>query len=131
MSSASLAVERLIVDALTAAPDLAGLTGIFDWVAPDATAPYLTVGADTVIDWSHKTGTGHEHRVQISVWDDAGGTARLKALAGAAEAALRTVGGTRDGHRVASVAFVRAVFLKATNGWSQAALDFRIRTEAL
>ncbi len=131
MSSASLAVERLVVAALTAAPDLAALTGIFDWVAPDAAAPYLTVGADAVSDWSHKTGTGHEHRVQLSLWDDAAGTVRLKALAGAAEAAVRGVAGTQDGHRVAGVAFVRAVFLKETTGWTQASLDFRIRTEVV
>ncbi len=131
MSSASLAVEQLLIAALAATPELGALTGIFDWVAPDAIAPYLTVGADAVSDWSHKTGTGHEHRVQLSLWDDAAGTARLKALAGAVEAAVRTVAGSRDGHRVVSVAFVRAVFIKATSGWSQGALDFRIRTEVL
>ncbi len=130
MSSASLAVQALVSAALTAAPDLV-VTGVFDWVAPDAVAPYVTVGADAVTDWSTKTGIGHEHRVQLSVWDDAPGTARLKALAAAAEAAVRTVGGTQDGHRVASVLFVRAVFLKDTNGWNQAAIDFRIRTEQL
>ncbi len=130
MSSASLAVQSLVVAALTAAPDLVG-TGVFDWVAPDAAAPYVTVGADAVTDWSTKTATGHEHRVQISVWDDAPGTARLKALAAAAEAAIRTVTGTAAGHRVAGVLFVRAVFLKDTTGWNQAAIDFRIRTEQL
>ena len=130
MSSASLAVQSLVTAALAAAPDLV-VTGVFDWVAPDAVAPYVTVGADAVTDWSTKTGTGHEHRVQLSIWDDAPGTARLKALAAAAEAAVRTVGGTTDGHRVASVRFDRAVFLKDTSGWNQAAIDFRIRTEQL
>ena len=130
MTSASLAVQGLVAAALAAAADLT-VTGVFDWVAPDAVAPYVTVGADAVTDWSHKTGTGHEHRVQISVWDDRPGTARLKALAAAAETAVRTVTGTRDGHRVASVVFARAVFIKDPNGWSQAALDFRIRTEQL
>lgn len=130
MTSASLAVQGLVTAALAAAPDLA-VTGVFDWVAPDAAAPYVTVGADAVTDWSTKTGTGHEHRVQISVWDDAPGTARLKALAAAAETAVRTVTGTADGHRVAGVLFVRAVFVKDASGWNQAAIDFRIRTEQL
>ena len=131
MSSASLAVQTLVTAALAAAPGLAPLTGIFDWVAPNAVAPYLTIGADAVTDWSTKTGVGHEHRVQLSLWDDAPGTGRLKVLAAAAEAAVRTVAGTQDGHRVASVAFVRAVFVKETTGWMQAALDFRIRTEVI
>ncbi len=130
MTSASLAVQRLVSAALAAAPDLA-VTGVFDWVAPDAAAPYVTIGADAVTDWSHKTGTGHEHRVQISVWDDRPGIARLKMLAAAVEGAIRPLGGTRDGHRVAGVVFARAVFVKDLNGWSQAALDFRIRTEML
>lgn len=130
MTSASLAVQGMVFAALTAAPDLV-VTGVFDWVAPDAAAPYVTIGADAVTDWSHKTGIGHEHRVQISVWDDRPGTARLKALAAAIETAVRALAGSRDGHRVAGVAFVRAVFVKDPSGWTQAALDFRIRTEAL
>ena len=130
MTSASLAVQGLVTAALAAAPDLV-VSGVFDWVAPDAVAPYATVGADAVTDWSTKTGTGHEHRVQISVWDDQPEMTRLKTLAGAAEAAVRTVTGSAGGHRVASVLFGRAVFLKGTGGWSQASLDFRIRTEQL
>ena len=130
MTSASLAVQAMVAAALAAAPDLV-VTGVFDWVAPDAAAPYVTVGADAVSDWSHKTGTGHEHRVQISVWDNAPGTARLKSLAAAVETAVRALTGTRDGHRIAGVAFVRVVFVKDASGWNHAALDFRIRTEVV
>ena len=130
MSSASLAVQGMVAAALAAASDLL-VTGVFDWVAPDAAAPYATVGADAVTDWSTKTGIGHEHRVQISVWDDQPGLTRLKNLAAAAEDAVRTVAGSGGGHRVVSVLFVRAVFLKGTDGWNQASLDFRIRTEQL
>lgn len=129
--SASLAVQSLIVAALKSAPALAPLTGVFDGVAPDAVAPYLTVGPDTMIDWSHKTGIGHDHGVRLSVWDDRAGTARVKTLAAAAEAAVRALAGSRDGHRIASVAFVRAVFVKDPGGWTQAAIDFRIRTQEI
>lgn len=126
--SASLAVQRLIFAALAGVP---GLTGAFDGVAPDAVAPYLTLGADSVTDWSHKTGTGHEHRVQLVVWDDLPGTARVKTLAAAVEAAVAVLAGSRDGHRIAGVAFLRTVVLKDPGGWTQASLDFRIRTEQL
>lgn len=129
--SASLAVQSLIAMALKAAPDLAMLTGVFDGVASDAVAPYLTIGADSVTDWSHKTGTGHEHRVQLSLWDDRPGTARLKILAAAVETAVRALSGSRDGTRIAGVVFVHAVFVKDPGGWTQASLDFRIRTEQL
>ncbi len=126
---ASLALQSMIVAALKAAPDLAPLTGVFDGVAPDAVAPYLTVGPDAMTDWSHKTGTGHEHLVRLSVWDDRPGTARVKTLAAAAEAAVRALAGSRDDTRIAGVAFVRTVFVKDPGGWTQAAIDFRIRTE--
>ena len=129
--SASIAVQRLIVAALKAASSLAALTGVFDGVAPDAVAPYLTVGADVTTDWSHKTGTGHEHLVHLAVWDDLPGTARVKTLAAAAEAAIRALTGSRDGHRIAGVAFVRTVVVKDPGGWTQASLEFRIRTEQL
>lgn len=82
--SASLAVQRMIHAALTSAPGLAELSGVFDGVPADAAAPYLTLGPDLVSDWSHKTGIGHEHRVQLTVWDDRAGMARVKSMAGAA-----------------------------------------------
>lgn len=126
--SASLAVQRLLVAALGG---VAGLTGIHDGVAPDARAPYLTLGPGSVADWSTKTGTGHEHRVELTVWDDLAATARVKALAAAVEAAVVALTGSRDGHRIAGVAFVRTVFAKDVGGWTQASLDFRIRTEQL
>jgi hypothetical protein len=129
--SVSLAVQSLIVAALKAAPDLATLTGVFDGVAPDAVAPYLTVGPESMADWSHKTGIGHEHQVRLALWDDRPGTARVKTLAAAAETAVRALAGARDGHRIAGVAFVRTVFVKDPGGWTQAAIDFRIRTEQL
>ena len=62
--SASLAVQRLVVAALSG---VAGVTGVFDAPPVDALAPYLVVGPDLVADWSTKTETGHEHRFAVSV----------------------------------------------------------------
>ncbi|UAJ08810.1 tail completion protein gp17 [Glacieibacterium megasporae] len=129
--SASLAVQSLIVAALRSAPGLEPLTGVCDGVAPDAVAPYLTVGPDSMADWSHQTGTGHEHAVRLALWDDRPGTARVKVLAAAAETAIRALSGSRDATRIAGVAFIRTVFVKDPGGWTQAAIDFRIRTEQL
>lgn len=129
--SASLAVQRLLVAALTADPALGELTGVHDGVPVDAAAPYLTLGPDVVTDWSHKTGIGHEHRVQLAVWDEPGGTARVKRLAAAAEAAVRGLRGTSGGHRIAGVAFQRSLVLKDPDGWTQGVVEFRIRTEQL
>lgn len=129
--SASLAVQRLLVAALTADPALAALTGVFDGVPVEAAPPYLTLGPDIVSDWSHQTGIGHEHRVSLAVWDEPGGTARVKTLAAAAEARVRGLAGTDGGHRVAGVAFVRSFVLKDPDGWTQGVVEFRIRTEQL
>ena len=72
--SASLAVQVLLRAAL------AGVGAVYDAVQVSAAAPYLTIGPDSVTDWSHKTGQGREHRVLVGVWDDAPGRPRVKTL---------------------------------------------------
>ena len=137
--SASLAVQQALRAALVAAPGLAGLTGVFDGVPVNAQPPYLTLGPDVVTDWSHKSGIGHEHRIQLGLWDDATGSARVKTLCGAAEDAVRALtgtlpeagAGTGAGHRIASVQFLRGFVLKDPDGWTQGIVEFRIRTEQL
>lgn len=126
--SASLAVQRVIHGALAT---LTGVTGVFDGVPADATAPYLTLGPDLVSDRSHKTGIGHEHRVQINIWDDRPGSTRVKSLAAEVEARLRVVAGTTDGHRIASAVFLRSFVAASPGGWTQGVVEFRIRTEQL
>jgi len=126
--SASLAMQRLMVAALASVD---GVTGVFDVPPVDAAGPYLTVGPDLVSDWSTKTETGHEHRVQVRVWDEGPGVARLKPLMGAVEAALAGLSGARDGHVLVSSRLVRALVLGEVGGWNEGLVEFRLRSRAV
>ncbi len=126
--SAGLAVQRLVRAALLG---IDGVTGVFDGPPPGQAAPYLVIGPDVTTDWSHKSGVGHEHRISVSAWDAGPGAARAKALAGRVEAALRGLAGESGGNRVVSAVFVRALVLVDAEGWSQAVVDFRVRTLAV
>ena len=119
----------LVQQALRAA--LAPLGTVYDAVPADAAAPYITIGPDTLTDWSTKTGQGREHRVLIGVWDDAPGLTRAKALLGAAEQAVLALTGADGGWRIASVLFVRSFVQRDPEGWSHGVADFRIRTEEI
>jgi len=130
VSSASLAVQRALFAALRATPALAGCA-LYDGVPADAAPPYLTLGPDVVTDWSTKSTTGHEHRVQLTLWDQGPGSAGAKTLLAAVEAAVRALGGTTDGHRIAGVLFLRSFTTRAADGWTQGIAEFRIRTQQL
>jgi len=126
--SASLAMQRLMVAALAA---VEGVTGVFDAPPVDAVAPYLTIGPDLMTDWSTKTETGHEHRVQVRVWDDASGGARLKPMMAAVEAVLAGLEGARDGHVLVSSRLVRALVRSEVGGWSEGLVEFRLRSRVV
>lgn len=128
--SASLAVQKALFTALEAA--LSGqVSGVFDGVPADAALPYATIGPDLTTDWSHKTGSGREHRISVSVWDAGPGVAAAKALLGRAEAAVLALGGDIGGHRIAGVTFVRGFVSREPGGESRGLAEFRIRTEAI
>jgi len=126
--SASLAMQRLMVTALAA---VEGVTGVFDAPPVDAVAPYLTIGPDLVSDWSTKTETGHEHRVQVRVWDEGPGVARLKPIMAGVEAALAGLEGARDGHVLVSSRLVRALARAEAGGWSEGLVEFRLRSRVV
>ncbi len=122
---ASLAMQRLMVSALAA---IDGVTGVFDGPPVDAAAPYLVIGPELLTDWSTKTETGHEHRVQVRVWDESRSGTRVRPLMAAIEMALAGLTGTMDGHRLVSSRLVRAAVLTGEDGWTQGLVEFRLRS---
>jgi len=116
--------------ALRAEPSLAACA-LYDAVPVEAAAPYVTLGPDVVTDWSAKTDIGHEHRVQLTVWDNGPGSSAAKRLLPGVESAVRSLAGRVDGHRIANVCFLRAYTTKAADGWTQGIAEFRIRTQQL
>ena len=121
--------SSLVQQALRTA--LAPLGRVYDAVPPDAALPYLTVGPDLVSDWSTKTSQGREHRVSVGVWDDAPALARVRALLGAVDAAVRPIAASANGWRIAHVLFVRSFVIRDPEGLHHGVADFRIRTEEI
>lgn len=128
--NASIALRRVVVAALRAHAPLAALTGIFDAPPPGQSYPYLSLGPDTTSDWSHKTGEGRDHRLQISLWDDAPDRCRLMQLIGEVEAALAQLPSELNGHRLVSFRLSRSLVLRDPMGVDQGVMEFRARTFA-
>jgi hypothetical protein len=85
--------------AARAAAALGAIEGLGVYCAPPirAAAPYALVEAGPESDWGHKSGTGRELRLAVTLHDRGERTERLRALAAAAEAAVAGLAGTQGG----------------------------------
>ncbi len=125
---ASLAMQRLIVAAVS---DLPGISGVFDGPPGDPVPPYVVLGPELLTDWSTKTETGHEHRVQLRIWDRGRSAVRVKPLMAAVQAVMAGLAGEADGHRLVTSRFVRALVLNDGDGWTQGLVEFRLRSRSV
>lgn len=130
MSGASLALQQALVGALRQAPGLHALTGVFDTPPPGQPLPFAAFGPDIVSDWSHKTGAGRRHRVQINIWTDDGDTIALRRMMAAAEAAAEGVGPTLDGHRLVGIRLERSFVRRDAAGADQGVIELGALTLA-
>ena len=128
MSTAAQALQRALVATLRAASFAGGLTGIYDGPPADAACPYVAISDGSTTDWSHKTGRGREHRLSIAIWDDGATPARLHGLLAQAEDAIEAMPRDLDGHRIASLVFLRARIVRDPDGPWAGRLDYRVRT---
>ena len=103
---------------------VAGLTGVFDGPPARAAYPYAAIDASTESDWSHKSGSGREVLIAVTIWDDQ--PARLQALADAVEAkVLATAVG--DAWQLVSLNLIRRRTIRDVAGPWATAIDFRAR----
>lgn len=103
---------------------VAQLTGVFDGPPARAAYPYLVVDAGTELDWSHKSGTGREIAVAVTLWDDQ--PARLQDIAPHVEQSVQDVSAV-EGWTLVSLRFSRKRVLRDVAGPWAVALDFRAR----
>lgn len=103
---------------------LAELTGVFDGPPARATFPYAAIDASFERDWSHKSGSGREVMIAVTVWDDQ--PARLQSLADEVEAKAAAIGGTSEWHLVSLVLVRRRTIRDVAGPWATA-VDFRAR----
>lgn len=128
MSTAAQALQRALVASLRAAPLAGELTGIYDGPPADAVCPYLAISDGATTDWSHKSGRGREHRLSIVIWDDGRTPARVHDLLARAEDVIEAIPPDLDGHRIASLLFLRGRVLRDPSGPWAGRLDYRVRT---
>ena len=119
--SAGGALQTAIATALTG---VSGLTGVFDGPPARVAYPYVALDATTETDWSHKSGTGREVMVAITVWDDQ--PVRLHDLADSVEAALDSLASIA-GWQLVNMQLVRRRIVRDVAGPWAAAVDFRAR----
>lgn len=128
------ALQAAVFGRLAGDAALAGLVGaaIYDAVPPGAgTGTFVLIGPEEVRDASDKTGDGAEHRLVISVVSDAAGFQAAKAAAVAVSDALAGADLVLARGRLVSMAFVKGVARRTTNGTGRRIdLTFRARVEA-
>jgi hypothetical protein len=107
---------------------LSELTGVFDGPPARAAYPYAAIDASTESDWSHKSGSGREVLVAVTVWDDQ--PARLQALADSVEAQVLATNIT-DAWQLVSLKLIRRRTIRDVAGPWATAVDFRARMLAL
>lgn len=116
-----------VATALAQAPGLAGVA-VFDAPPERAARPFAVVAEPQLAEWGLKEIAGCEARLSVLIEDGGPSPARLRGLAGEAEAAMaalpRRLG---EGWRWASLVMVRSRILRAGEGRWTAILDWRVR----
>ncbi len=112
MSGASPLLQTAAIAALQGAD---GIGGVYDGSPLQAAFPYAVVECGPESDWSHKSGSGREVRLAVTIRDEGERPARLQRLMGDAEAAIYGLGGI-EGWRIVSLHFVRSQGLRETRG---------------
>ena len=129
MSGAAEAVQAALVAALAGHAALADVVGgIFDGPPAQADYPYVAIGGGATGDWSHKTGRGREHRLAVTIWDDGDRPSRLHRLMAEAEDAIEGIDPVFDGHRIASLVFLRSRVIRDADGPWAGIVEYRART---
>jgi len=119
--SAGAALQTAAVSALAG---VSGLSGVFDGPPARAAYPYAAIDASVESDWSHKTGTGREVLLAVTLWDDQ--PERLQDLADLVEAGVLAVAKT-DAWQLVSLVLTRRKTLRDVAGPWASALNFRAR----
>lgn len=119
--SAGAELQAALAKSLAAVGEL---TGVFDGPPARAAFPYAAIDASLERDWSHKTASGREVLVAVTVWDDQ--PARLQQLADVVEESVLALAVTGEWQLV-TLRLVRRRTLRDVAGPWATAIDFRAR----
>lgn len=118
--------ETLIEAASSALRSVEGLNGIYDGQPLQGAFPYAMLEAGPESDWSHKSGTGRELRLAVTIHDQGERPARLRRLVQGVEEAIDGMDGALEEWRLVTLIFVRGRLLRGEAGWT-ATSEFRAR----
>lgn len=121
----------LIAAAMAALRDIGGLTGIHEAMPLQAAPPYATVEAGLESDWSHKSGSGRETRLTVTLRDQGERPTRLRGLAAEVASALEGLGPELEGWRLVTLNFVRGMTTAESAGRWALTIDYRARMLAV
>jgi hypothetical protein len=122
--SASAKLQAAAIEALQAAP---GIGGVYDGPPLQAAFPYAMVECGPEADWSHKSGTGREVRLAVTIRDAGERPARLHRLMAEAEAAIGAQGVSPEGWALVTFVFRRSQALRDAKGIWTGLLEYRAR----
>lgn len=132
----SLPLQQALFDRLTADAGVnAALGGAKIYDAPphaqsgEAAPPYITLGDETIADWSTQLEEGALHEVTLSVWSASRGYAEIKTAMAALYDALHETGLTIAGGRLVSLRFVSAKTSRTRSRLRRADCVFRALVE--
>ncbi|HEX8214270.1 MAG TPA: DUF3168 domain-containing protein [Allosphingosinicella sp.] len=112
--------------AVSAALQAIGGIGVYEGPPLQAAAPYAVVEAGPETNWSHKSGTGREVRIAVSLFDRGERPVRLRSLMGEAEAALDALAGP-TGWQLVAMQFLRSRLVRDTQGVWAGVIEYRAR----
>ena len=119
--SAGGALQAALASALAREPRL---TGVYDGPPARALFPYAVIDTGTESDWSHKSGSGREVLVALTLWDEQ--PVRLAELADSAEELAARIGQVA-GWRPVTMQLLRRRTVRDVAGPWATAIDFRAR----
>lgn len=128
-----MSAREILVAGLRAALEAHGplreaVTGVFDAPPVRAARPYALIEEPLLADWGAKGVEGREGRAAVLLFDLGERPARLRALAGEAEAAIAAMpAALDDGWRIASLTLLRSRVSREGDARWIAASEWRVR----
>jgi len=112
--------------ALIAALQAIGGIGVYDGPPLQAAHPHAVVEAGPETDWSHKSGSGREVRIAVSLFDKGERPVRLRALMAEAEAALDSAV-SPVGWQLVTMQLLRSRLVRDSKGVWAGVIEYRAR----
>ena len=117
----------LLAAARTVLKEVDGHSGLFEPGPIQAADCHGVIEAGPETDWSHKSGTGRELRVAVTVRTAGERSGTARAFADTVEAKLAQLSGEAGGWRIVSMQFLRShIVRERKSGWA-AVVEFRAR----